>query len=128
MTDRFERALPRILAHEGGYVDDPRDPGGATNKGITHKTYSGWLRSKGLPDKNVRYISDAEVAAIYRQNYWDRIQGDNLPAGVAYAGSASCAAARVMAPTTPSADTPSADCSHLAPRDTPLLTAASKAA
>ncbi|WP_158966277.1 glycoside hydrolase family 108 protein [Chachezhania sediminis] len=85
MTDRFARALPRILAHEGGFVNHPADPGGATNRGITQATYNGWLKSQGRASRPVQYISDAEVAAIYGVQYWDAIRGDELPAGVAYA-------------------------------------------
>ncbi|WP_158963896.1 glycoside hydrolase family 108 protein [Chachezhania sediminis] len=85
MTDRFARALPRILSHEGGFVNHPADPGGATNRGITQATYNGWLKSKGRGARPVRDVTDAEVAAIYRVQYWDAIRGDDLPAGVAYA-------------------------------------------
>ena len=43
MQDNFEKSLELILHHEGGFVDHPEDPGGATNKGITLDTYSGYL-------------------------------------------------------------------------------------
>ncbi|PYE80801.1 glycoside hydrolase family 108 protein [Pseudoroseicyclus aestuarii] len=82
--DRFDRALPLILAHEGGYVNDPADPGGATNKGITQNTYTAWLRMRDRPSRDVRAISDAEVAAIYREQYWNVVQADRLPVGLAY--------------------------------------------
>lgn len=85
MQENFEEALRAVLVHEGGYVNHPKDPGGATNKGITHRTYAAWLRMNGKPQKNVRDITSAEVAAIYREQYWNAIYGDQLPSGVDYA-------------------------------------------
>jgi len=66
-------------------VNHPDAPGGATNKGITQATYDGWMRLQGRGRRSVRDITDAEVASIYRQQYWDVIKGDDLPSGVAYA-------------------------------------------
>ncbi len=64
----FERALPHILRVEGGYVDDPDDTGGATNFGVTQKTYN---KSRGnKPRKHVKDITENEVAAIYEKMYW----------------------------------------------------------
>lgn len=82
--DRFAHWLPHILKHEGGYVNHPKDPGGATNKGIIQSTYDSWRDRQGQPRQSVRNITDAEVAAIYRRDYWDAIKGDDLPAGVDY--------------------------------------------
>lgn len=81
----FSRALPLILAHEGGFANHPKDPGGATMKGVTQRTYDGWRDRQGLARQSVRNISDAELHAIYRRDYWDRVKGDELPAGVGYA-------------------------------------------
>ena len=83
MSSRFEICLPRILKHEGGYVNHPRDPGGATNKGVIQRTYDAYNRQQGRKLKPVKNITDAEVAAIYEQNYW-RPTGKNLPAGIDY--------------------------------------------
>lgn len=84
-TDRYSECIPLILHHEGGYVNHPADPGGATNKGVTQKTYDAWRDKQGLPRQSVRNIADSEVHAIYRRDYWDAIRGDDLPAGVDYA-------------------------------------------
>ena len=81
MRDNFARCLSEILRHEGGYVDHPADPGGATNKGITIGTYAGW-KGRKVTKAELRAISDAEVAAIYKRNYWDKVRGDDLPAGL----------------------------------------------
>lgn len=83
--DRFERALERVLVHEGGFVDHPRDPGGATNRGVTQATYDNWRRRHGLPTRSVRQLAESELRAIYREGYWDAIRADELPPGVAYA-------------------------------------------
>ena len=66
----FEDALPFILHWEGGFVDDPDDRGGRTNKGVTQKVYDGWRAANGLPVRDVKQIGDDEVATIYREKYW----------------------------------------------------------
>lgn len=66
----FEKALKFVLEREGGYVNNPKDPGGATNKGITQYTYNSWLKLQGKGAKDVRNITDAEVKEIYYKNYW----------------------------------------------------------
>jgi lysozyme family protein len=83
MTDRFPRALELVLVHEGGYVDHPRDPGGATNLGVTIGTLSGWL-GRPATKAEVRALTVDAVAPIYRKNYWDAVRADDLPAGVDY--------------------------------------------
>lgn len=83
--DRYSQCIPLVLKHEGGYVNHPADPGGATNKGVRQKTYDGWRDRQGLPRQSVRNIADDEVQAIYRRDYWDAVRGDDLPAGVDYA-------------------------------------------
>lgn len=63
----IERALPWVLAHEGGWSDDPADPGGATNYGVTLAV----AQRHGVPDKEaLRTITMDQVAAIYKQDYW----------------------------------------------------------
>lgn len=85
MRENFAESLKAVLVHEGGYVNHPKDPGGATNKGITNRTYAAYLHKHGLPTKHVRDITDEEVAAIYKEQYWDVIRGDDLPHGIDYA-------------------------------------------
>lgn len=84
-ADRFEKVLPLILAHEGGYVNHPADPGGATMKGVTQAVYDSYRRNKGLAVRSVRQITTTELRAIYKFQYWDMINGDRLPAGLDYA-------------------------------------------
>ena len=71
MADDFDRALAVTLSFEGGFVDDPADPGGATNMGITQAEYNIWQDSQELPHHPVKEITPGEVEAIYRRNYWD---------------------------------------------------------
>ncbi|MCA1241878.1 hypothetical protein LC092_05475 [Stappia stellulata] len=80
----FKHCLPWTLGHEGGYVNHPDDPGGATNKGVTQRVYDGWRRRMGLPTRSVRFITDEEVAHIYRTQYWNAVAADALPAGLDY--------------------------------------------
>ncbi len=80
----FERAMTLVLQHEGGWSDDPQDPGGATNLGVTIGTLSLWL-GRPATRVEVRALTPATVAPIYRRRFWDAIQGDALPAGLDYA-------------------------------------------
>jgi lysozyme family protein len=84
MQRNFQRSLSLVLKHEGGYVDHPKDPGGATNKGITIATFRRYVKRDGTKD-DLRRISDADVAKIYRKHYWDAVRGDDLPDGLDYA-------------------------------------------
>jgi lysozyme family protein len=80
----FDRALAKVLIHEGGYVNDPRDPGGETNKGVTRRVYDEYRRGLKLPVQSVKHMTNAERDSIYRMRYWSLIKGDSLPAGVSY--------------------------------------------
>lgn len=77
----FSACLAHVLASEGGYADHPKDPGGATNMGITLETLSLW-RGYRVSKADVKSLQRAEAAAIYRKQYWDQIRGDDLPAGL----------------------------------------------
>lgn len=55
---------------EGGYVNNPNDPGGATNMGITQRVYDEWLEGKGLTPRDVAQISRMQVNQIYVEKYW----------------------------------------------------------
>ncbi len=88
MKKNFRAGLALVLAHEGGYVDHPLDPGGATNLGITRRTLAAWRGVRPwrrLPKSEVRALKRSEVARIYRARYWDGVLGDKLPSGVDYA-------------------------------------------
>ncbi len=81
MKANFETSLRHILRFEGGYVDHPADPGGATNLGITRATltrYLGRAASKG----DVRALDRATARDIYRKFYWEALRCDEMPAGI----------------------------------------------
>lgn len=85
VTGRFRECLARVLKHEGGNDDDPRDPGGRTSRGITAARWAEWRQTHpGLP-ADVWEAPQVEVEAIYREKYWDILQCDYLPYGVDYA-------------------------------------------
>jgi lysozyme family protein len=81
MRENFERIMDEIFKHEGGYVDHPRDPGGATNMGITFATLRAY-RGKAITKADVKALTKAEAREIYRKNYWNKVSGDDLPSGV----------------------------------------------
>ena len=78
---RFERAVQLVFRLEGGFVNDPRDAGGATKAGITIRTLAAWRR-QDVTAADVRAMKIEEAEAIYRANYWNAIRGDELPPGV----------------------------------------------
>jgi lysozyme family protein len=80
-ADAFHDALDIVLSHEGGFSDHRSDPGGATNLGITRATLAAFRKAPVTRD-DVKRLGREEAARIYRALYWDRIDGDALPAGV----------------------------------------------
>lgn len=86
MTEtRFDNCLQIVLTLEGGYADNPADPGGATNMGITRKTLARWRNVTpwwALSKAEVKGLARTEAAKIYRASYWDRCHADQLPAGL----------------------------------------------
>lgn len=85
MRTTFKICHPWVLAHEGGYVNHPEDPGGATNQGITQSVYDAWRINRGKSTQSVKLLTDADRDTIYRSQYWSVIRGDSLPLGVDYA-------------------------------------------
>lgn len=81
MKSNFSDCLDFVLQWEGGWADHPADPGGATMKGITHRTYSQYL-GRTVSKDELRNIPQAHVEAIYRRDYWDAVRGDELPSGL----------------------------------------------
>ncbi len=75
----FAVCLQFELHEEGGAVNNPHDPGGATNFGITQHTYDGWRTKKGLLIQPVTLITQDEVTAIYKEEYWDANNLESMP-------------------------------------------------
>ena len=76
----FARALGFTLSFEGGWSDNPRDPGGATMRGVTLNTYR--LYHPRATATQLRNAPMSDFQAIYRQDFWAKIGGDGLPSGV----------------------------------------------
>ena len=69
MSD-FDRAFDLLMESEGGYSDDPLDPGGETNFGISKRAY---------PKEDIQFLTMERAKEIYRRDYWDAIRADDLP-------------------------------------------------
>ncbi len=77
----FKRCVAIILEKEGGYVDHPNDPGGATNMGITFNTLKDW-RGTAITKQDVKDLTEEEARNIYEARYWKPLNCDSLPHGV----------------------------------------------
>ena len=84
MKKNFKRSLKHVLVHEGGWADHPKDPGGATMKGVTLTTFRRHF-GKEQSKTALRIITDEQLGQIYRSGYWDKCHCDKLPSGVDYA-------------------------------------------
>ena len=71
----FDEAFRIVIGHEGGYVNDPRDPGGETNFGISKRTY---------PKEDIKGMTLERAKHIYKRDYWDKCRCDELPEIIRY--------------------------------------------
>jgi len=81
MKSNFEPCLAMLLKHEGGFVNHPKDPGGMTNLGVTRAVYEQFV-GRQVGEAEMRALTPAVVAPLYKANYWDKGNCDNLPSGV----------------------------------------------
>ena len=72
-TVNFDAAMDRVFEHEGGWVDDPDDPGGATRFGISTAMY---------PAEDIEGMTRERARELYRRDYWDEAALDMLPHGI----------------------------------------------
>ena len=72
--------VPFILRWEGGFVNDPLDRGGATNKGVTLATWESYCKKKGKNGtvETLKKMSDADWESIFKGLYWDRFRADEI--------------------------------------------------
>lgn len=77
----FQQTLNFLSGVEGGYDNRPlsSDPGGATNKGITHKEYDSWRKKHHLKKQNVKKITEQEKNKIVKEDYWKPMRAQYLP-------------------------------------------------
>lgn len=83
MQQNYNYALQQVLKSEGGYTNDPQDPGGPTNFGITIADYRMYV-NKNATATDVKNMHLADAQTIYRSKYWNAVNGDTLPSGVDY--------------------------------------------
>ncbi len=77
----LKKLIPFILKWEGGFVNDPDDLGGATNKGITIGTFGEYRKRKGLPPptvQDIKSLSDKDWYEIFKDMYWGRWKADEI--------------------------------------------------
>ena len=84
MKDNFSQCFALVLKHEGGYVDNPADPGGATNLGCTKAVWEQYI-GRSVTKDDIKALTPNDVMPLYKAKYWDTIKGDDLPEGVDYA-------------------------------------------
>ncbi len=82
MKSNFPTCLAFTLKQEGGWANNPNDPGGCTMEGVTLPAYQKWKGDTSLTCTDLHGISSDEVAGVYEQDYWEPVQGDALPSGV----------------------------------------------
>lgn len=73
MKANYGACMAEVFRHEGGYGNDPHDPGGETNMGISKRSY---------PKEDIRGMTKERAAAIYRRDFWDACKCDDLPSGL----------------------------------------------
>ena len=84
MQSNFDRSLSAVLRHEGGYIDHPKDPGGATNLGITLGNFRRYVKPGGTK-ADLRRLTVDQAGVVYRRRYWDAVLGAVLQLGIDYA-------------------------------------------
>jgi lysozyme family protein len=80
-ADNFPPCVTVTLSYEGGFADDPSDPGGATNFGITARTLAHYL-GRDVTTADIQAMSQSTAMAIYRTTYWNAMCCGELPPGV----------------------------------------------
>ena len=75
MSTKFLQAINRVLGHEGGYVNNPKDPGGETNWGISKRSY---------PNVSIKELTRNQAIAIYHRDFWVKAHCEELSDGAGY--------------------------------------------
>jgi lysozyme family protein len=83
MNRNWDKAFDLVIVNEGGYVDNPVDPGGATNLGCTKAVWEKYVGHEVTKD-DIKALTKEDVKPLYKRNYWDAIHGDAIPAGLDY--------------------------------------------
>jgi lysozyme family protein len=83
MISNWNNAFNLMLKSEGGYVNNPADPGGMTNLGVTKATWENWI-GRESDEAEMRGLTPEKVEPLYKKKYWNAVRGDELPAGISY--------------------------------------------
>lgn len=86
MTNIFDHAFGVVLDHEGGFTNDPRDPGNWTSGRVGHGQLRGTrhgISAASYPQLDIAALTPDDARAIYRRDYWDRLRADELPPSLA---------------------------------------------
>jgi lysozyme family protein len=83
MINNYEFSLAQVLKSEGGYVNNPKDPGGETNMGVTKAAWSTWLKRTIMPGEMAQ-LTHADIIPFYKTLYWDKSYCNQLPTGIDY--------------------------------------------
>jgi lysozyme family protein len=81
MANNFQECLVKVLKHEGGFVNHPKDPGGMTNLGVTKKVWEEWIGHEA-DEKAMRELTPALVGPMYEMKYWRTSYCEKLPRGL----------------------------------------------
>jgi len=84
MNANFDMSFDRVIQSEGGYVWDRDDAGGETNLGVTIGAWGAYL-GRAIQPGEMAKLTKSDVKPFYKAMYWDKVKGDDLPAGVDYA-------------------------------------------
>lgn len=81
MNANFDSCLGLVLGYEGGFVNNPKDPGGMTNLGVTRHVWEGWI-GHPVTDRDMRCLMPSDVRPLYMAKYWDMNKCGDLPNGI----------------------------------------------
>ena len=84
MKANWDSCFNMVIKNEGGFVNNPRDPGGMTNLGVTKAAIEAYL-GRTVDETFMRALTPDSVKPFYKSQYWNKIKGDDLPSGVDYA-------------------------------------------
>jgi lysozyme family protein len=83
MISNWQKSFELMLKSEGGYVNNPADPGGMTNLGVTKATWENWV-GRESDEAEMRGLTPEKVEPLYKKKYWDAVRADDLPVGLDY--------------------------------------------
>jgi len=83
MNSNWQKSFELMLKSEGGYVNNPADPGGMTNLGVTKATWENWV-GRASDEAEMRSLTPEKVEPLYKKKYFDAVRGDELPIGLDY--------------------------------------------